>query len=421
MNTGDLGYVANGELFVTGRAKDVIIRAGRNIYPHELEESLGNVSGIRKGCVAVFGSEDPSSGTERLIILAETRARKQETLRTLERHIYSIVTDLTDTPPDDVVLAPPNSVLKTSSGKIRRAACRTLYEKQLLGKRTPAIWWQVTRLALTGIYPRLRRISRLVTSRIYAVYAQSMFRGFAGAVWLGVLLTPNKYRRWSFMRGAARNLGRLTGVRLSVHGLENLPTEDRPFILVANHASFIDAYVLVAALPYPVRFLAKAELGGTFISRSFLDRLDTVYTERFDRQKGIEDARGLTDAAALAPALAIFPEGTFTNIPGVYAFRMGAFMAAAEAGIPVVPVAIRGTRSILRGKAWIPYPGSVTLTFGKPVEPNDMGQAPETSPWQTALALRDAARAHILRHCGEPDQGEERNPLDERDHDNPDR
>ena len=73
LDTGDLGYMVNGELYVSGRIKDIIIRAGRNIYPHELEEAVGNIEGIRTGRIAVFGSEDKETKTERLIVLAETR------------------------------------------------------------------------------------------------------------------------------------------------------------------------------------------------------------------------------------------------------------------------------------------------------------------------------------------------------------
>ncbi|MDN5752360.1 MAG: AMP-binding protein, partial [Nitrosospira sp.] len=62
LDSGDFAYLAAGDLYLTGRAKDIIIRAGRNIYPHELEEAVGNIPGIRKGCVAVFGSPDPVSG-----------------------------------------------------------------------------------------------------------------------------------------------------------------------------------------------------------------------------------------------------------------------------------------------------------------------------------------------------------------------
>ena len=73
LDSGDLAYEVGGDIFITGRVKDVIFRAGRNIYPQEVEEAIGTVQGLRKGCAAVFGSPDPSTGTERVIILAETR------------------------------------------------------------------------------------------------------------------------------------------------------------------------------------------------------------------------------------------------------------------------------------------------------------------------------------------------------------
>ena len=73
MDTGDYGYIAEGDIYITGRIKDTIIRAGRNIHPYELEEAVGNLDGIRKGCVAVFGSRDERAGTEKIVVLAETR------------------------------------------------------------------------------------------------------------------------------------------------------------------------------------------------------------------------------------------------------------------------------------------------------------------------------------------------------------
>ena len=85
LDTGDLAYLADGELYLSGRAKDMIIRGGRNLYPYELEQAVGALPGIRKGCVAVFGSLDPDSGTERLIVLAETRETGADVLEALRR------------------------------------------------------------------------------------------------------------------------------------------------------------------------------------------------------------------------------------------------------------------------------------------------------------------------------------------------
>ena len=91
-----------------------------------------------------------------------------------------------------------------------------------------------------------------------------------------------------------------------------------------------------------------------------------------------------------------FPEGTFKRAEGLLPFRMGAFVVAAQAGVPVVPLAISGTRSILRGGQWFPRRGTVRLVIGKPILP--LG-----ADWGAALRLREAARAQILRDCDEPD------------------
>jgi acyl-CoA synthetase (AMP-forming)/AMP-acid ligase II len=80
LDAGNLAYMASGEVYVTGRTKDLIIRAGRNIYPQELEEVIEDIPRIRKGCVAVFGSPDSVARTERLVILAETYETDRQSL-----------------------------------------------------------------------------------------------------------------------------------------------------------------------------------------------------------------------------------------------------------------------------------------------------------------------------------------------------
>jgi 1-acyl-sn-glycerol-3-phosphate acyltransferase len=82
---------------------------------------------------------------------------------------------------------------------------------------------------------------------------------------------------------------------------------------------------------------------------------------------------------------------------GLLPFRMGAFAVAAQAGVPVVPVVIRGTRSMLRDGSWFPRHVPVSITVGQPL-------APVGNDWTAAVKLRDAVRAEILRGCGEPDR-----------------
>jgi long-subunit acyl-CoA synthetase (AMP-forming) len=107
LNTGDLGYIAGGELFLTGREKDIIIRGGMNIHPQELEMAVARLPGVRKGGVAVFPASDARSGTERLVVLAETKLSEPGPRNELMQTITALAATLLGAPADDVVLAPP--------------------------------------------------------------------------------------------------------------------------------------------------------------------------------------------------------------------------------------------------------------------------------------------------------------------------
>ncbi len=393
LDSGDLAYVADGEVYITGRVKDVIIRAGRNIYPHELEEAIGNISGIRKGCVAAFGTRDRRNGTERLVIVAETYSTDSATLEQLRSEIQALSLQLIGMPPDDIVLAPPHTVLKTSSGKLRRSASRALYESGELG-RPAAQWRQWLPLAARSAGHTLRRLRRGAAGLLYAGYAWCAFLLLGLPTWLLVMVLPGP--RWCLplIRRAARLAAALCLIRLRVRGLEHLPSG--PCVIVANHASYIDGIVLTALLPGIYSFIAKREFTRQFVVGRFLRNIGAVFVERFDPHKSLADARALGAAARAGQRLVYFPEGTFTEAPGLLPFRMGAFVAAAEARVPVVPVALRGTRAILRGERWFPHRGDVEMVVSEPLVPAAEG-------WNEALRLRDAARAAILRDCGEPD------------------
>jgi 1-acyl-sn-glycerol-3-phosphate acyltransferase len=394
LDSGDLAYVAGGEVYITGRVKDIVIRAGRNIYPHELEESIGNISGVRKGCVAVFGVHDPVTATERLVVLAETREPDPAARDRLCAQINAVSADLTGAPPDEVVLAAPHTVLKTSSGKVRRAATRDLYARGELGAGAGRPWWQIARLAWLSLAPELARARQAAADWLYAAYAWTVLALLAPPVWAVVALNPHPRWNRSFIRRAGRLMLRLTGAQPQVQGLEHLP--DGPCIVVANHASYIDGIVLSALLVRDYRYVAKGEFARQWIPRRFLAHIGTEFVERFDRERSIADARRLAAAARAGDALVFFPEGTFLRMPGLLPFRMGAFSVAVESQLPVVPVALRGTRSVLRAEQWFPRRGAVRVAVLPALRPDG-------HDWHAALRLRAAARAAILQYCGEPD------------------
>jgi 1-acyl-sn-glycerol-3-phosphate acyltransferase len=193
----------------------------------------------------------------------------------------------------------------------------------------------------------------------------------------------------------------LSGTPLAIHRLENLPCK-APCVLVANHASYLDGIMLVAALPGGFSatghfsFVAKRELLDNIVSRVYLQHIGSDFVERFDPERGVEELKQVALSLQSGRCPIFFPEGTFTRMPGLLPFRLGAFVVAAEAGVPIVPVIIRGTRSILRAGHWFPRRGAITITISKPI-------MPDGKDWAAAILLRDAARTEILRLCGEPD------------------
>lgn len=401
LDSGDLGYTADGDIYVTGRIKDVVIRAGRNIYPEELEEAVGKLDGIRNGRVAVFGSIDPHSATERLVIVAETRETDSERRVSLQTRINDLAMDLLEAPPDDIVLAPPGSLLKTSSGKIRRTAVRERYEKGEVAHLPPPVWRQWLRVQRIRLTPMISHASRRIIASFYAGYAWSWYGLLAPFVWMGLMALPSLRWRWWLLHRLAHVFARLMATPIVVEGSEYLPATGS-CVLVVNHQSYLDPYVLVYALPTPVSFVAKAELAHKLSTGPPLRRLGCSFVERFDTARGSEDAKTLTETARAGLSLVFFPEGTFTRIPGLRAFHMGAFITAAETDLPIVPITIRGTRSILRADSWFPRRGQVSVRIGETVHPADLREEGETT-WQTALKLRDRARGAIAAACNEPD------------------
>jgi 1-acyl-sn-glycerol-3-phosphate acyltransferase len=209
--------------------------------------------------------------------------------------------------------------------------------------------------------------------------------------------------RWSVMRTCSWLLAKATATPVKVNGLENLPADGRAYVLVSNHASYLDGYALVAMLPGHFRFVAKEELASSFIVRRPLQNIHAEFVDRFDTSKSVRDTRRLSHLLKQGHALAFFAEGTFTRVPGLMPFHLGAFSVAAEAGVPVIPVAIRGTRSILRSDSWFPHHGSINIEVGEPIDPRDFMQEADNDTWRVAISLRDHSRSFILRHCGEPD------------------
>lgn len=398
LESGDLAYRADGELYITGREKDLIIKGGRNLVPQEVEDISAAVAGIRRGCVAAFGLAEERSGTERLIVLAESRVTSDDERARLARDVTAGVAAALGVPPDDVRVVPPGTVPKTPSGKIRRGAARELYVAGRLSGAPRVPFKLRARLAMLAAARALRAIARRVARVIYAVYlsvASLLALALAGpAVWGLVRLLPSGRSVRMLGRLVSRLALTITGCRVTVEGRERLPRTG-PVVLVANHTSYSDTPVLAAALPTDFVFVAMQEVLAWHLVGMFARRGHHPVVDRFDPQRSLTDAKEVIARLHAGQAVLYFPEGTFTAHSGLRPFRLGAFEAAVSTGAPVVPIALRGTRRTLRAGDCLPRPGQIHVWIGEPLRADGDG-------WHAAIALRDRAAASIAAHCGEP-------------------
>jgi 1-acyl-sn-glycerol-3-phosphate acyltransferase len=392
MDSGDLGYIADGELFITGRQKDIIIKAGRNLYPEELEEVAGDIAGIRKGCVAAFSVPDPALGSERLVVVAESRATEPRVREALRSAVTDRVVAALGIPPDTVVIAAPRSVRKTSSGKIRRRTTRDAYLQGRLELGRLSLAGQWARLAGRDLGARARRAARHAGDLLFTAWLAAVLLMTLPILWLVVHITAPGPPADRVVKLCCRFLLRACFCPLRVSGTEHLRGLGS-VVFCANHSSYLDSVALLAALPVHARFVAKQELLDTPLIRTIIRKVGHLPVERVDLSRSLDDARAVVGALREGANLVVFPEGTFASTPGLLPFRLGAFKAAGELRKPIVPVAIAGTRAIL-GAGRLPHPGRISVTIAPPILPRGDG-------WPELVRLRDGARAQIASLTGE--------------------
>jgi 1-acyl-sn-glycerol-3-phosphate acyltransferase len=403
VDTGDLGYFADGELFVTARIKDVIIMGGRNLYPQEVEEIVGDVAGVRRGCVAAFGVSDQRLGTEKLVVIAETRETDRVLQDEIEARIIACVDAHLGLPPDVVRLVAPQRVPKTSSGKIRRDACKQLYLREELATKTLPPWVQILRLALGNAGNRMRQAVSRCEHTIYGIYSLLALAVVMLPGWILVMVLPSG-RAGHKARNAFGSLSRavlfLAGLKPRISGGEFLAEAQRharagqPLLVVSNHASYLDVLVVAAVSPAPICFVSKSEASTWPVVGTFIRKCRYLTVSRADASQATADSQGITQRLEAGETVHVFPEATFTPHNGLRPFQMGAFKSAIERGCPILTMTLVGTRNVLRDGSWLPRFGKVQVVASPILRPEGHG-------WSDMVRLRDSVRAEILKHCGE--------------------
>jgi 1-acyl-sn-glycerol-3-phosphate acyltransferase len=254
-------------------------------------------------------------------------------------------------------------------------------------------WMQIVKLSLQSLMRKSLTGLTLCAKFIYTLYVVLLF----GITFLPVFLLLKFASRnvaVAICRSWAKWLLRLVFCPIKVIGQEKL-TEVQPVIYTPNHASYIDSLVMLSIVPQQTRFVVKKELFQAPIARTIMNKFDYLAVDRLDLSKGMADTKLIEAALRDGHPILIFPEGTFGYASGLRPFRLGAFKVATETKIPICPIALHGTRSILRDDEKLMRPSAITITICDPI-------FPQGREWQDVTQLRQTVRAEIAKYCGEP-------------------
>lgn len=240
--------------------------------------------------------------------------------------------------------------------------------------------------------PRIA-LARALWRTAYGAWALGLLALLLLVAAMLALAVPRLEWRRTVTRQLARLWLRLAALRLTVRGLDGLPAGS--CVLVANHASYLDGVIMKAALPPRFSFVIKREAAAMPVVGLLLARIGSVFVDRQSSGGRHRAARRVVRRAENGHALVFFPEGTFDDEPGLKRFHVGAFVAAARGGVPLVPAVIHGARRALPNGALVPRPGPLTVEILAPLSLQDCGGSVE--------GLRDAARRAMLEHLDEPD------------------
>ena len=367
MDSGDLAYWADGEVYITGRKKDTIIKAGHNIAPQEVEAAAAEVAGVRRGCVSAFGTLDRDSGTEKLVVVAETRTiDRQETAR-IRAEVVKHVGAALGQPPDHVELVPPQTIPKTSSGKIRRAETRALYESGKLRARKRPPWWQLVRLwseHLGGWAKLVGRQAGRLRDRTYDAAVVLLIGGGFGML---ARVLPDRGSAAVAVRAAARLIFRLQGRRVNARH-DGLADNGPGAVLMANRSGDQDPLAAVAALPGTVLISEPAVLTSLPLGMAFL--LEPLVAPPVDGETAppggaLKDRvrQGLQEGHLVL----VFADNSADTAPAESRFRIEPIQAAVEAGLALKPVRIISDQQAVSPTNRGRRENRISVTVGKEV------------------------------------------------------
>jgi len=190
----------------------------------------------------------------------------------------------------------------------------------------------------------------------------------------------------------ARDLLKLAGARVKVTGAENVPT-DRTVLFVGNHQGNFDIPILLGYIDKPKAFVAKIELLKLPMIRTWMKHMNCVFMDRNDMRQSLKVMNEATEYLRQGYSTVIFPEGTRSKGEAMGEFKPGSLRIAVKAGVPIVPVTIKGSYRLMESNGYLIKPADVEVIISAPIETSGLTK-------EQINELNDEVRSIIAYNAG---------------------
>lgn len=231
--------------------------------------------------------------------------------------------------------------------------------------------------------------TRSATTLLFTAYVWGLLLLTLPPLWVALSVLPGGRLPDRLLKWSARLVIRLSTCRLRIRGIEHLQRCGTA-MFVANHASYLDSVVLMAAIPVDYRFVVNHRALTWPLIGLAIRKVGHLVVDRTRLAGRHACALAMRETLRQGMSVLVFPEGTIHRNGDPLAFRLGAFRIAVEGGRPVVPISLRGTRHVLPDGPWVFRRGCLDVTIHEPLEP-------VANSRQEIVRLRDCARREIVR------------------------
>ena len=226
-----------------------------------------------------------------------------------------------------------------------------------------------------------------LTAFLFTLYVGVLLCIVAPPLWLALLVLPRGYWPGQALRSCARLVIRVSGCALDVDGADRLRASI-PAVLVANHTSYLDSVVLMAALPIECRFVANHGLATLPFIGTAIRKAGYLTVNRSKMKNRAACMSDMIRSLRGGTSVVVYPEGTTSRTRELLPFRLGAFKAAVETGRPVVPITLSGTARIWPRGSWVIRRGAIGVRIHAPIDVAARDRA-------DVMRVRESARSAI--------------------------